>query len=132
MRTKVYATLCAVLAAALALALMPSAGADTPPLPAEKTYAGSVTATNNAALTSAVTGKTIRVLALTAQQSSAGTIVLRDGTGGDQLAVIHIPATQISIGSDVLGEGIETTAGNALFVDEGAGTLNYILRVQEE
>lgn len=131
-RERVYAALIVALAFGLGFTLLPGASADQPVVGPEKVYAGSVTATSNAALTSAVTGKRIRVIGLSAQQSSAGTIVLRDGSGGAQLAVLHVPATQQTIGSDLFGEGIKTTAGNALFVDEGQGTLNYILRVREE
>jgi len=92
-----------------------------------------VTASGGAAVSSAVAGKRVRVVAFTLASTSGQVVSFFDGSGGDTLATVYMAAnTNLEVGSDILGEGFRTTAGNAVYASAAAGTLTGVVRLRYE
>lgn len=120
---------------ALVLGLQP-ARADLPFEGREKfgwANAADITASGGAALTSAVSGKKQRIVGLHLTATDAGVVSFFDGSGGDTIGAFYLAAnTPTLIPSDILGEGMLTTAGNAIYADAAAGTLTGFVRYRLE
>lgn len=88
---------------------------------------------DGAAITSAVTGKRMVLLGFTLQSDTAGVVRFTDGAGGDTIGAVYLAAnTNLTVDRDSLGEGIKSTAGNAIYADLASATLTGILRIKQE
>lgn len=137
MKTKFtfLALLLAVLAGVFGLSPR-SARADLPFEAREKlgwANAIDLTASGGAALTSASSGRKQRVVALQITSTSAQVVSFFDGSGGNTLGAFYLAAnTPTTIPSDVLGAGMLTTSGNAIYASAAAGTLTGFVRYRLE
>lgn len=132
--SKVYLALAAGLA--LLVGVAASSGAATPVQGSEQlTWASALdtTASGGAAITSALSGKKCRVVSMKLSTTSAQVVTFFDGSGGDTIGAMYLAAnTPTEVGSDILGEGMKTTSGNAVYVSTAAGTVSGFLRFRYE
>lgn len=134
MRTTVFLTLAVVLAFCVAFAIQP-AKADVELIGDERTATFNASITGDgASITSSATGKRQVIQAMTLRSDTAGVVELRDGTDSGALlcAVYLAQNTNLTLGSDELGEGIKSTAGNAINAKLANATLTAVLRVRQE
>lgn len=93
----------------------------------------SVSIDQGAAITSATTGKRQVIKSMLLRSSTAGVVVFNDGTGSGQLAHVYLEANKpFVVPAEVLGNGIRSSSGNAIYAYLGSATLTAVLRVQRE
>lgn len=85
----------------------------------------STTFTNGAAAIDTSTGKRIVLHALVVRASSAGVLVLKDGSNsGTTLLNLYLAQdTVVQITPEMLGGSVRTTAGNCLFIGANSATI---------
>lgn len=93
----------------------------------------STSISTSAAITSATTGKRQVIRSAVLASSGAGVVVLRDGDGGDLLAAIYLEANKpFAFTPELLGGGIRSSSGNAIYATLSGATLTAVMRVQRE
>lgn len=122
----IVATLMAVLHPAMA----------SPPPPGQDSYVKTFTGalSGGTAIINSSTGKRIVLDGMIVRASAAGVLVLADGTSGTTLANIYLAQdTNYEIRPEFFGgDGLRTTAGNALDATMSTNTITCLMRMHYE
>lgn len=103
------------------------------PTAADRVATASGDATSGIAVLAASSGRSLVVRGLALHSGTAGVVVFRDGAAdGTVLGRFYVAAnTPLLVGEDLLGGGMRTSRGNALYAVHAA-TTNFTLRFNEE